>query len=214
MAVIEFETLQDEIIAEGIDFDTYLHDYADQLTELVDGKVIRMSPVRDVHNLMVRFLVTLFDAYLVTTKEGELRHEGFVMKIVYEGKTRSRQPDLFVVTTANLDKLHPTYMDGAADLVVEVLSPESLNRDRGEKFVEYEAAGVREYWLVDPQRGDAAFYVLEEDGLFRLHYPDQAGLYHSRALPRLKLPVSLLSEHPIPNTITAVKLVEKMLADG
>lgn len=43
-------------------------------------------------------------------------------------------------------------MDGTPDLIVEVTSPESLARDRGEKYVEYEAAGVREYWLIDPDR--------------------------------------------------------------
>ncbi|MEJ7756097.1 MAG: Uma2 family endonuclease [Nocardioidaceae bacterium] len=60
--------------------------------------------------------------------------------------------------TASFQK---TYLDGAADLAIEIISPESIGRDRGEKFVEYEAAGIREYWLIDPERRQAEFYRLE-----------------------------------------------------
>ena len=65
---------------------------------------------------------------------------------------RGREPDLIFVRKERLPLLKPTYFDGAPDLVVEVASPESLGRDRGEKFVEYERAGVEEYWLIDPDR--------------------------------------------------------------
>lgn len=43
----------------------------------------------------------------------------------------------------------------AADIVGEIVSKESGKRDRGEKFEEYDASGVREYWLIDPRRNDA-----------------------------------------------------------
>ena len=55
------------------------------------------------------------------------------------------------------------YIDGPADLAVEVVSPESGPRDRGEKFYEYEAAGVPEYWLVDPDREELVVYRLQDD---------------------------------------------------
>lgn len=44
-----------------------------------------------------------------------------------------------------------TYLDGPADLVVGIVSPDSVGRDRGEKFYEYAQGGVPEYWLIDPQ---------------------------------------------------------------
>ncbi len=52
--------------------------------------------------------------------------------------------------------------DGPPDLVVEVISPESVGGDRGEKFHEYEGAGIAEYWLVDPQREVLEVYVLDD----------------------------------------------------
>jgi Uma2 family endonuclease len=41
-------------------------------------------------------------------------------------------------------------MDGAADIVIELVSPESVHRDYGEKLYEYEQAGVPGYWIIDP----------------------------------------------------------------
>jgi Uma2 family endonuclease len=62
--------------------------------------------------------------------------------------------------------LKKNYVDGAADVAVEIISPESVGHDRGDKFVEYEAAGAREYWLIDPDRQQAEFYVLQKDGRY------------------------------------------------
>ncbi len=47
-------------------------------------------------------------------------------------------------------------------------SLESRSRDRGDKFYEYEQAGVKEYWLIDPNRKHVEFYQRGEDGIFRL----------------------------------------------
>lgn len=80
---------------------------------------------------------------------------------------QGREPDLLFVAQEHLDRLQETYLDGPANLVVEVVSPESLARDRGAKFVEYEAGGVPEYWLLDPLRRWAEFYCLGEDGRYR-----------------------------------------------
>lgn len=55
------------------------------------------------------------------------------------------------VAEEHLDRLQEMHLEGPADLVVEIVSPESRLRDRGEKFAEYELAGVSEYWLLDPE---------------------------------------------------------------
>ena len=58
--------------------------------------------------------------------------------------------------------MRDTFLDGPADLVIEVISDDSVTRDRVEKFDEYLEAGVREYWVIDPRPGQqrALFYVL------------------------------------------------------
>ena len=55
---------------------------------------------------------------------------------------------------------------GRPDLIVEIISPESISRDQGRKLVEYESEKVFEYWLIDPIRKEAEFYQLGEDNLY------------------------------------------------
>ena len=59
------------------------------------------------------------------------------------------------MATEHLDRLTDSHLSGPADLVVEIVSPDSLGRDRGDKFAEYEAASIPEYWLIDPVRQQA-----------------------------------------------------------
>ena len=59
-------------------------------------------------------------------------------------------------------------MDGPADVVIEIISTGSRSTDRRTKFAEYEQLGVPEYWLIDPLRRQAEFYVYRK------------GTFHSR----------------------------------
>ena len=53
------------------------------------------------------------------------------------------------MTRERLGQWQEKYFDGAPDLIIEVISDDSVGRDRAEKFEEYEEAGVREYWIID-----------------------------------------------------------------
>jgi Uma2 family endonuclease len=86
-------------------------------------------------------------------------------------------------------------------LVIEIVSPESVGRDRGEKFVEYEAGGVREYWLIDPDRQQAEFYQLDETGRYHLAAIDKDGRFHSTVLPNFWLQVDWLWQEPLPKVL-------------
>ncbi|PJF48765.1 MAG: Uma2 family endonuclease [Chloroflexi bacterium] len=63
----------------------------------------------------------------------------------------AREPDAFFVSNARLANAGEAFLDGPADLVIEVVSDDSVSRDRVEKFDEYEAAGIPEYWVIDPR---------------------------------------------------------------
>jgi Uma2 family endonuclease len=69
---------------------------------------------------------------------------------------------------------------------------------RGEKFSDYEAAGIREYWLIDPRRKDAAFYQCD-DGLYSRGSIDADGIYRSKVLPGFWLRVDWLWQQPLPS---------------
>jgi Uma2 family endonuclease len=86
-------------------------------------------------------------------------------------------------------------------LFIEITSPESLLRDRGEKFAEYELAGVQEYWLLDSERKRADFYVLGTDGRYRLVALGEDGVYHSQILQGFWLNVAWLWQEPLPRVL-------------
>jgi Uma2 family endonuclease len=86
----------------------------------------------------------------------------------------------------------PKFLDGPADLIVEIVSEDDPARDREVKFFEYEAAGVTEYWVIDSREGHerADFYVLAADpaGSAREVYVARSiedGIYRSTVLPEL-----------------------------
>ncbi|MCS7310984.1 MAG: Uma2 family endonuclease, partial [Armatimonadetes bacterium] len=96
----------------------------------------------------------------------------------------------------NLHRLRDTYLEGGADLVVEITSPESLRRDREEKFAEYEREGIREYWVVYPEERRAEFFVLSVEGRYERREVDSEGVYRSAVLKGFSLPVRWLWERP------------------
>jgi Uma2 family endonuclease len=110
---------------------------------------------------------------------------------------KSREPDLVFIGNAYLDRVHENHVDSPVDLVVEIVSPESVARDRGEKFIEYEAEGIPEYWLIDPIRRRAEFYQLDGEGRYQQISPAD-GVYRSRILIGFGLKVSWLWQSPLP----------------
>ena len=74
------------------------------------------------------------------------------------------QPDLVYVSNERRAILTDQGVNGAPDLVVEILSPSTRSRDRGIKLRAYEAAGVPCYWIVDPRARTLEERVLGADG--------------------------------------------------
>lgn len=167
----------------------------DTLAEWVDGEVILLSPARLEHQLIADFLTALLTAFVQQHRLGQVVSAPFQMHLLRTG--RGREPDILFVAKENMRRLQETHLEGAADLVVEITSPESLLRDRGEKYAEYELEGVREYWVIDPDSRRVDFFVLGEDGRYQRQYEDAEGVYHSEVLKGFQLPVRWLWERPL-----------------
>lgn len=84
------------------------------------------------------------------------------------------QPDILFVSHERRDIIKPKLIEGAPDLVVEVLSPSTARYDRKVKFDAYERAGVREYWIVNPRLRSVEVYALM-DNEYALHGEYGAG---------------------------------------
>lgn len=166
----------------------------DTWAEWVDGDIIMVSPASKRHQDIVLFLATLLNDYVESRNLGEIITAPFQMKLGVSG----REPDTLYISNAHLDRVKKTYLDGPADMVIEIISEESGTRDRGEKFFEYEAAGIPEYWLIDPIRQQAEFYRIGTDNRYHFVLPDAEGIYHSEAVPGFWIKVSWLWQEPLP----------------
>jgi Uma2 family endonuclease len=162
-----------------------------------------LTPASDQHQDLADFLTALLRHFV------EARHIGVVRSAPFQMKTSpdlpGREPDILFISSDRLDRRRRTYLDGPADLVVEIISPDSRARDRGVKFYEYEQGGVREYWLLDPLRRQAEFYQLGADGIYRAVPLAADGIYHSVVLDGLWLKIEWLWQEPLPLLLSVLK---------
>ena len=170
----------------------------DTLAEWVNGEVIMTSPASNQHQDISDFLTALLRIYVQSRALGVVRSAPFQMKLIH-----GREPDLLFIGREHLNRLKPTYLDGPADLVIEIISPESVSRDRGAKFYEYATGGVPEYWLLDPEAHHAEFYQLDK-GYYRQIFSGEAGRYESAVLPGFWLCAEWLWQDPLPSTTRTV----------
>ncbi len=104
----------------------------------------------EAHQLMVKFLFLAFHSVVAPARLGTLV---FAPIRIQTGANRFREPDLAFSLAENAERRTSAYWRGA-DLVVEVVSEDesSRYRDWRSKPVEYAAAGIREYWIIDPEQ--------------------------------------------------------------
>jgi Uma2 family endonuclease len=196
------------MIALNVPADVYMEKYAEYFCEWVEGVVYRMSPVSGSHDKLSRYLSRLIEGYLSIRQIGELRAAPFVMKL---GKSR-REPDLQIILKDGKAKLEETYTDGAADICIEIVSASNEGTDYGDKLREYEAGGVREYWIIDPLRKECRFQRLNDEGVYKLIIPDNE-VYSTSLLPDFMLDTQIFWRVEMPNLFEVGDMVKKMLGE-
>ena len=164
--------------------------------EWVDGEVIIMSPSSYRHVELVGWLQTILATYASAHGLGKVVGPEFIVRL--GARRRLRVPDLLFITKDRLHLIRTNHLEGAPDLAIEVVSPDSQSRDRRDKYRDYEASGVREYWIIDPINEDLEVHVLEDQGLYR-PMRVEAGRVASTVLSGFSLRVEWLWQSPLPN---------------
>jgi Uma2 family endonuclease len=198
------------VIAYDVSFEDYMNFYAEDHCEWVEGMVIKLSPIAEEHDSIFQFLIRLLRDYLDETGEAILHTAPFVMKIIPGAP--GREPDLQIIVKERANIVHETMVAGPADIVIEIVSQESIDRDYKTKLAEYEAGAVREYWLLDPIFRKTSFYYLGDDGKYQLIKLEH-DIFHSMVLPRFQLDTRLLWQKPLPVGKQILALVETMLKE-
>jgi len=139
----------------------YLEWDEDVRAELLDGEIVMMAPPLRSHQGASGELFFQIRAYL-TGKKCKVYAAPFAVRLFPQKNKRDDtvfEPDIVVV--CDPEKLDDRGCNGPPDMVVEVISPSSAKYDRLWKFRKYQKAGVREYWIVDPEIKTVQVCVLE-----------------------------------------------------
>jgi Uma2 family endonuclease len=169
------------------------------LVEWVNGEaIIHMAPI-DIHQDLAGFLFRLLAAYVEFFALGVVRIAPFEMH--HLPGYASREPDILFVRHDHPERLTRQRIEGPADLVMEVISPDSVTRDTRDKFQEYAAAGVEEYWIFDPRPRQQTVRLMHRDatGRYQGVPADGAGSHHSIVVPGFWLRPAWLWQQPLPD---------------
>ncbi len=165
----------------------------DDKAEFINGEIIYHSPVKLRHSRAGIFLLTLMQAYVGKHRLGLVGYE----KLLVSLSRNDYEPDLCFFRQERAEQFLPDQMQfPAPDLVVEILSESTEQRDRGIKMEDYAAHGVGEYWLIDPEKEIVEQYLLEGDA-YMLHLKLNSGTLQSAVIDGFAIPVRAIFDDEI-----------------
>lgn len=139
----------------------------DVQAELIDGTIYCMAAPLLIHQELVSILTVDFGMYIRSHHGGcRVLPSPAACRLFRDDKTIV-EPDVLVV--CRRDQITRRWLDGAPDLAVEILSPSSRKHDLVRKLELYEKAGVREYWIVDPQKRRIIVYNFEDPDIMHIY---------------------------------------------
>ncbi len=154
--------------------------------EFINGEVVVHSPVKKRHNNCVKRLLKLIDTYV---EQHELGFVG-VEKILITLTRNDYEPDLCFFSQDKAQGFRADQMKfPAPDFIVEVLSESTADKDRGIKFNDYAAHGVKEYWLIDPGQETLEQYLWSADETYDLMLKSGSGTVKSVAVKGFEIPI-------------------------
>ena len=182
-------TFPADLIREGeITFEDFLEIVEDgQKADLLNGVIYMASP----DNIDAADLQSWLSFLVVGFVEFHGAGKVYVSRVAYKiGPKRGPEPDIGFVPKALEHTRRRGFIDGPPALAVEIVSPDSVARDYVQKRAIYEAAGVQEYWIIDPDEERATFLRLR-NGRFEEVQPTDH-IFRSEVLPGFSLDVRWL----------------------
>ena len=161
-------------------YEDYLKTPDDERLELLDG-VLTMPPAPNTAHQSVQTELGWRLAQFV--REGHLGHVFFAPTDVVLSDTDVVQPDLLFISRERSGIITPANIQGAPDLIIEIRSDSTAERDETVKRRLYAERGVKEYWLVDPEAATTTVLLLEKDSYQQVGFYRQGQDLTSPTLP-------------------------------
>ena len=153
--------------------------------ELIAGELIELPSPDPVHQRVLRWLLRRVDDLVTERQLGEVFCAPLDLRFE---PTEIVQPDLIFLSYERFGVVSGRPIDGAPDLIVEILSPSTRDKDLVEKKALYERFGVREYWTVDPEARAITVHALRQ-GRY-VDQPSDGGVVRSTVLPGFAIDVA------------------------
>jgi Uma2 family endonuclease len=165
--------------------------------EFINGEIYFHSPVKLKHNEANGNIYKLLDTFCVENDLGTVGIE----KLLVSLSRNDYEPDVcFWKKSRAKDFTEDQMQFPAPDLVVEVLSKSTATNDRTIKYEDYEAHGVKEYWIVDPTKQTIEQYVLSHKK-YELVFKGKDGNLESVAVKNFKIPVKAIFDKRLTNKV-------------
>jgi len=163
-----------------------------QKADLLDGVIYVASPDNLDANRLFLWLAGLIDDFVEEQDLGEV----FGSRVAFRlDETSAPEPDIAFVAKDRLTSKRRGFFKGPPDLAIEIVSPESVERDYHEKKAKYEKEGVREYWIVDEMKQHVRLLRLSAKSKYR-EVAAKQGVLHSDVLTGFWLKPSWLWQQP------------------
>lgn len=175
----------------------------DVRAEWVNGEVRYMSPVSFNHVGINSLVTGVLRTYCEETDQGVVVGPEFMIRLVGK-KKRRRVPDTLFIAKNRLNLIQTNHLDGPPDLIIEIVSPDDPARDYREKYLDYQAAGVREYWIIDPLTRRVEAHFLSNDGKYR-PLPEVDGRIHSKVVKGFFIKPVWLFQPKLPTLLSVLK---------
>jgi len=169
--------------------------------EWVDGEVILLPDVDFEQDQLQGWFLRLIGFFVEEHDLGKITSSRFFVRMA--GPRSRRLPDICFMQKSREHLFGYGHFEGPPDLIVEVVSPDAAERDYVEKFKQYEAAGVREYWIVDPLIQRMEMHELAK-GAYRA-IPLKGVSLHSKVLKGLWVKPEWLWKRPLPKVMAVMK---------
>lgn len=135
--------------------------------ELIDGQIYYMAPPSRIHQDLVMELSSTIRNYIRSSNGSCKVYPAPFAVFLNKDDINYVEPDISVICDKN--KLTDKGCNGAPDWIIEIVSPSNPSHDYITKLSLYKAAGVREYWIVDPRNNTVTTYFFEGE-IFAQHY--------------------------------------------
>ncbi|MEM6843087.1 MAG: Uma2 family endonuclease [Bacteroidota bacterium] len=155
--------------------------------ELLNGEIVKYSAPESKHQIASANLHLIMGGYVKQKKLGRVLYAPIS---VFLDEYSAPQPDLLFVSTKNQEIIQQKGVMGVPDLMVEIVSPGSVVRDRVHKKEVYEKAGVPEYWIVDSKYFTVEIYELTDSGYALFQDVEGEGTIESKVIKGLKIDVA------------------------